>query len=469
LIAMAALRQLTVEEVASILSRGAFAELISAVEHVQFECKSGLYDTKAVKGKIELAKDVSALANSSGGYLLIGPATKKNPLHQGDEVVSVSDFASSAFQPDTYRDILAAYIYPPVTDLKIEWHASSGDPTRGIASIYVSPKSANDKPFLVVQSEIASQVRGHLFGHFERVGDAALPTSVQILRDTMKDGKRYGDLEQRMENLEGLVAKLVVVRTVKNNPLDTKLLLRRAADAKTTSQLSRVPSFFLIAAPTEPVRLNGLFSTESAEYKAVAEPPVYREHGFDLNPHSPVEHLRGELARRVASGRKGLELWQDGTLIFVGTNDEDLLGWAVKPKAGENNIYINNYVLTEVISLFLTATIQIFRGIQDPPEKIKVCFGLAREDVYVEIDDERTTYELSARPVDRVFGSFSGQKVPAEDRTFWINFTLKDSVPEVEALRLLKEIYHWFGITDEQIPYVDSASVPQRVDRAQYA
>jgi predicted HTH transcriptional regulator len=117
---MTTLRQLTIEEVTGILSRGAFAELISAVEHAQFECKSGLYDTKTAKGKIELAKDVSALANSSGGYLLIGPATTKSPLHQGDEVTSVSDFASSAFQTDTYRNILTAYIYPPITDLKIQ-------------------------------------------------------------------------------------------------------------------------------------------------------------------------------------------------------------------------------------------------------------------------------------------------------------------------------------------------------------
>jgi predicted HTH transcriptional regulator len=55
------------------------------VEHVRFECKGGLYDTKTLKSKIELAKDISALANSSGGYLLIGPATKKNPFHEGDE------------------------------------------------------------------------------------------------------------------------------------------------------------------------------------------------------------------------------------------------------------------------------------------------------------------------------------------------------------------------------------------------
>jgi hypothetical protein len=467
---MTTLRELTIENVSDILSRGTFSELISAVEHVRFECKNGLYDTKTEKSKIELAKDISALANSSGGYLLMGPATKKNPLHQGDEVISVSEFASSAFPPDTYRDILGALIYPPITDLKIEWHPSSADPGKGIASIYVPSKSANEKPFLVIKSELDSQVRGHLIGYFERVGDDVLPTSAQIIRDTMKDGKRYGDLDRRMENIEGLITKLASNRTAKENPLTNERLLKRAADARAAAQLSDVPSFFLVAAPTEPVKLTGLFSSKSAEYKAISTPPVYRHNGFDLDPQTPIQHLRGELLRRITNGRKGLELWQDGALIFVGRNDEDFLGWATRRKEGEYNIYINNYVLSEVVSLFFSLAIQVFGGMQGPPEEIRVCFGLMREDLYITVGDATWNYELSDHPIDRVMGSFGGRKAPAvENKMFWIEFKLKDAIPEVEALKLLKEIYHWFGITDERIPYVDSTSVPERVDRSSYS
>lgn len=458
---MTTLRELTVEEVTSILSRGTFAELISTVEHVQFECKNGLYDIKTDKGKVELAKDISALANSSGGYLLIGPATKKNPLHQGDEVISVSEFASSAFDADTYRNILRAFIYPPITDLSIQWHPSSVDPAKGIVSIFVPPKSANEKPFLVAKSELHSQVRGHLFGYFERVGDDALPTTVQIMRDTMKDGKRYGDLERRMESIEGLLAKSISSRLVKPTPLPIAVLERRAADAKKAAQLSDVPSFFLIAAPTPPVKLGGLYSTKSDEYKAISEPPAYRQHGFDLNPHTPIQHVRGEAIRRVTNGRKGLELWQDGTLIFVGRNDENFLGWAVPSK--NENVYINNYVLTEVVSLFLVLTIQIFGKMPELPKTVRVFFGFVREKV------EAATYELSFHPVQPVVGSCKGKVIQAEDKIFWIDLELKDAIPEVEALKLLKEIYHWFGIMDEQIPYVDSTSVPERVDRTRYA
>jgi hypothetical protein len=152
---------------------------------------------------------------------------------------------------------------------------------------------------------------------------------------------------------------LVSNRSVKKDPLASERLVQRAADAKIAAQLSDVPSFFLLAAPMQPVRLGGLYSSKSAEYKAISEPPVYRQLGFDLNPHTPVQYVRGELIRRV-TGRKGLELWQDGTLIFVGRNDEDFLGWAVRRRSEERNLYINNYVMTEVISLFLVLTIQIW-------------------------------------------------------------------------------------------------------------
>ncbi len=119
-------------------------------------------------------------------------------------------------------------------------------------------------------------------------------------------------------------------------------------------------------------------------------------------------------------------------------------------------------MLTEVISLFLVLTIQILTSVEEPSERVRVSFGFTREKA------EGATYELSHHPVSRQFGSLQGRKVPAENKIFSINFELKDAIPEVEALKLLKEIYHWFGITDEQIPYVDSTSVPERVDRARY-
>jgi hypothetical protein len=86
------------------------------------------------------------------------------------------------------------------------------------------------------------------------------------------------------------------------------------------------------------------------------------------------------------------------------------LGWAVKPKAGDNNIYINNYVLTEVVSLFLIAAIPIFGEMQDPPENIKNLFRI--EEKRSLCSHNGMTYELSAHPINQ-FGSYPGRKAPA--------------------------------------------------------
>jgi hypothetical protein len=118
--------------------------------------------------------------------------------------------------------------------------------------------------------------------------------------------------------------------------------------------------------------------------------------------------------------------------------------------------------MTEVVSLFMVLALEIFSGTSNPPERIRAAFGFMSE-------NEGGTYELSSHPVDPTLGSFGGKQIPTENKIFSIEFELKDAVPEVEALRLLKEIYDWFGITDEEIPYVDSVSVPPRVDRARYA
>jgi hypothetical protein len=458
---MSKLRELTVLDVEHILKTGTFTELISAVEHIQFECKSGIYDFKVVNNKIELAKDVSAMANSHGGYILIGPETKKNSFHHGDEIVSVSQFGSDLFEPDTYRNILNNMIYPPIAELRIEWHPGT-DPAKGIASIFVPPKSTSEKPFLVVQSDIDSKIRGNMFGYFERQGDDALHTTVEALRDTIKDGKRYGELNRKIDNVEGLIAKLVSDRQDAANTITSEQLLQRAGDAKISADMGETASFFLLAAPTQPTKLEGLYaSSRSVERRLLNNPPKFRRFGFDLDPGNPIEQVRGEALRRTTRGRKGLELWQDGTLIFVGRNDENYLGWGVPGKNG--NLYINNYVLTEVIALFFRLTLQLYPAMHPPPEQIRIMFGLTRDINY------DSTYELSHHPINVQWGMSSGSKIPAKNKIFQVAFDPKATEPEVEALRLLREIYHWFGITDENVPYVDRTSFPERIDVSRYS
>jgi hypothetical protein len=72
-------KRLTVAEVLYFLGRGEFDEIIGTAEDEQLEFKGSPYYLASDAMKFELAKDVTALANSGGGLILLGFRTCKDP------------------------------------------------------------------------------------------------------------------------------------------------------------------------------------------------------------------------------------------------------------------------------------------------------------------------------------------------------------------------------------------------------
>ncbi len=459
---MTSLSKRSPSEIELILKTGQFESLILSVEYDLLECKAAPYDLRQPLGKVELAKDVSALANAKGGYLLLGVATRRNPTHRGDEITGISPFVRELCDADQYKKILNEYVYPHIPDLEVEWHASTSDTAKGILSIYVPPGSCDKRPFLCSQVEISGVVTGKLFGYFERVGDTAEAMSAHELRDTLKDGMRYKDLDRRLGSIESL---LTTEFTNKNKSdlqgsIGMERLIQRAADARVAAGLVEVPSFFLAAVPLEAVKFPDLFKSRQApEVKLIDNPPKYRDQGFDIDVGQPSQLVRGELMRATANLRKGLELWKDGSLIFVGRADSNFLGWAFRDEA--DKLSINNYVLTEVIALFFRLAKEIYRFSVPAPKILRVYFQL------IATDDRK--FELTHHRISKQYPhGFRGLEAMVQGKTFCTDFDLTDGIPEVGAFALLKEIYNFFGHSDDQIPYVDRRSFPHRIDQNDY-
>ena len=74
--------KLSLSQIEYILARGDFDGLMGTIEHGSLECKREIYVMREALGKVELAKDVSALANSSGRYILVGVHTEESQFHQ---------------------------------------------------------------------------------------------------------------------------------------------------------------------------------------------------------------------------------------------------------------------------------------------------------------------------------------------------------------------------------------------------
>jgi len=102
-----------VDQVRAILESGDFSPLIGRFEDQHIECKGQPYRLESEEQKLELAKDVSALANADGGLILIGVAATRDPAHGQDQITAVRPFELARFDQDRYQKVIGDWLWPP--------------------------------------------------------------------------------------------------------------------------------------------------------------------------------------------------------------------------------------------------------------------------------------------------------------------------------------------------------------------
>ena len=133
---------LSLNTLKEIIEQGDFDALIGHTENEFFECKRAIYLLSDERNKRELAKDVSSFANLNGGYILIGPQTKRNDLHLGDEVETISFLDQSLIVPKEHFDVIKNWVYPDILGLEIFYKPSAPNKDKGIFVIYIPPTRA---------------------------------------------------------------------------------------------------------------------------------------------------------------------------------------------------------------------------------------------------------------------------------------------------------------------------------------
>ena len=104
-------------DISRILSAGTSDALIGVAEDAFLEAKSIGYDLDASAGRFELAKDVSAMANSGGGWILIGVATSRMPDTAIDVISSIVPIAEDSFRTQRCLGVLKDHVYPEIRDV----------------------------------------------------------------------------------------------------------------------------------------------------------------------------------------------------------------------------------------------------------------------------------------------------------------------------------------------------------------
>ncbi|WP_058188864.1 AlbA family DNA-binding domain-containing protein [Terracidiphilus gabretensis] len=163
-------KRLTVDEVLYFLGRGDFDEIIDAVEDEYLEFKGAPYHLASDSMKLELAKDVSALANGDGGLIVLGFCTSKDPDSFVEFVHECRPFDRKLSDLDQYVKVLADWICPAMSSVELLPFSSRANIEKIVVALFVPAREIDQKPFLVNRAvDPAGKVRGTQFGYYERI------------------------------------------------------------------------------------------------------------------------------------------------------------------------------------------------------------------------------------------------------------------------------------------------------------
>jgi len=451
-------KTMSLGEVLKVLANGEFNFLIGAIESVVLDFKGSPYRLDSTRDKLELAKDVSALANFQGGLIVMGVKTTKVEGRQHELAEEIRGFEETLLHVEQYGDVIREYVYPRV-NLEIKWVPSIADNKKGLAYIRIPESESERKPFLTVTVlQEDDKVLGNVVGFFQRKGDKVVHWSVEEMYHTFKDGLRY---DQYLSEIGEAVGKMLSQRELGIPSEDTATVVkRRIESAIETVGLKDSVSYVLASYPDTNIEILGLFESRNSDIvKLIDQPPEIRSYGFDISTEERSKIVNGEFRRSVLKSYKLLEVWRDGAIVLVADGDEGFLCWGNYDK--RKFLRINTIALIESVYLFSFFVKKVFE-VGGAPE-CNVQMGLQIKN----IPQERKYGLPRAKPgslswqfdLDREIAWTSERNLSVSHTWAW-----KNTSPENAAYKLVRELYAKFGLEHEFIPYVKEQNSEKVID-----
>jgi len=448
---------LSIDQLQEIIGRRAFSELIGQAESAVLECKKQPYPLVDDAGRLELARDVLPLANSQGGFILLGVKTTKSATAHVDELVELHPFAIELVNPIQYVDIVRQWLFPEVDGLTVRWvPVGAADAETGIVVIHVPPQKPSSRPFLSKKVVIGPKVSTIQFGYSERKGDKNVALTVEELHKYLSQGMLAERLEKRLAEMEQLMTSALggreheVIRQQLTTLADARI--EHCLDYGT---LRGLPTLVLAAVPEPSTELRTIWTTAQGSIRRLLEnPPDSRENGWNMQTLDSPRIERGEALRVVNGTVKVIDLYRDGMLVFAAAADEQYLGFGRFPDGT-----INSVAFCESVLSFVEFYAHVLNDAQRMPERV-----VLRAELY-SVGGEKPR---RLRPYGPGFhGHLGTHEAPDHTMRKQVVVAAEEFSAGHVALALLSEIYLWFGIEPGKIPGVVGAGQMARMDKVQ--
>ena len=436
------------KEVLDKLEAGYFEALIGLMESEWLDAKETPYHLETQKQKLELAKDVTSMANAAGGIIVIGFDCEKQPTTAGEQICKVSQFPVELIDPKKWTQIPADLIHPAPHGVSVRvFEAQDG---KGVAAIVIDAAAMAEKPYLVgkMVDESGTNI-GSYFGYFERKRDATPPISIARIQQQLSAGTQWSPIDQRLQAIEANMASWGKSGPTLKRPAITEAVRKeRLTAARIAVGRHEEPLVYYMANAESDCDFPTLFKSRSERIvQLIDRPPQLRHRGFEVEGGDYSEIIQGQLRRSMIAGHRLIELWKDGLFIYIAPGDEDFLGWRM---GGENRpIHISNFVLAESTLVFCWLTKFIFQEADPKPSVLRLAVGF----------DNLTRPAGPATLRDAPESKFPGgylregpeKRVEVHQPAEWDGYD-----PARAAFMLMEDIYHCFGFDSQSVPFVDN-------------
>ncbi len=450
------------QEVLAILGEGNFNQIVGSIESETLDFKKEPYQLDTIKRKLELAKDVSAFANSDGGVILIGVSTCKQEGYSHEVAEKIRSFEETLIDIKQYEDIINSHIYPHL-NVEIKWIPSGADGSKGLAYVRIPEAESGRKPFLVMRVIDENEKElGSYTGFFQRKGDNIPPLGAEAMHHAFKEGLRFDEhLSEIKEGLGKLVREMQKERLSKNadkilkqmkkattTDISSEDVNQRVNDAIKAVGLMGDIAYVLVAYPTAKIQIEGLFESKNTDIvKLINEPPQLRYAGFDISTQERSQIINGELRRAVLKPYKLLEVWRDGMILFAADGGEGFLCWGNYDTT--KLLKINTNALIESTYLFYSFVQKVYKISKAPKCRLKARLllrNLPCPERYA-LPKMRPGSVRWYANVDLFWASYA--EIQAQRDFDWEKTTAGKATYD-----LVSETYGKFGAEHEFIPYV---------------
>lgn len=415
--------------------------LVGIEENQELEFKERPHDLGWDQGKLEFAKDVSAIANGGGGVILYGVRTARDPAIGRDVSVRVTPLLEGALTIAQFESVAREWVYPPQRTIEIrEWPNHGG---QMLVSIRVPPIGESDGLAIIRGAEADGQTRRNLFGVAKRHGDRIDHFNPDEVYHWIRMGRR----------LAGFPPMAITPEPEGPGPVEE-------ADAELQSLRDLFaggdwPVYVLQAWPGTAARLRGIHDRDGLRGALEQQAPLRPQGGFNLRWLQEVDVYRHGGLSMTLGDREGVRVVPSGVITFFGTGGPNLLGWGME-RHGEQPL-VNPTALAELtyeVSRLVTGV--AVRLMQPLPQSVRYRVAI----LYANRPQPITLWVGYPTMVDLTEPvPFQGEEL-IEDLE-WHN----DATPELVTGELLRAFYSAFGLGREVVPFLDPETGEFSVDR----